>query len=258
MASCSRAVLSVMLISYVASQNICDPLSERKDCGFDGVTKESCEASYCCWFPVLPNPNNIPWCFYPSNLDSEVEREFDGGETAEVDAEEHFVLGKKQLFDAKDFGKAYEHLDEAIKLNPKHTQAIYHLGLLHHQREKFQFAVMAYQHALSLEQDQEMMGVYLHKMALAFAAQNNWNDAKGAFGEALQLRPKDGAIYRSFGLELEKLAGVGAGMGAGVDAAVGAAVGDTLAKATKAYSNAISLNPSDVVAHLHNGGVLNR
>jgi tetratricopeptide (TPR) repeat protein len=221
----------------LAAENGCDSNGKRKDCGFDGVTKETCEASYCCWSPVLPNPNSIPWCFYPTQLDSEVEREFDGGETAAEDADWHFNAGKKKLLH-KDFGHAYEHFDEAIKLNPNHVDAIHHLGILHHERGKFQFAIMAYQHALSLEQDTEKMGLYLHRMALAFAAQNNWKDAQGAFGEALQVRPRDATIYNTFARELEKR--------------------NMLAKSSKAYSNAISLDPSNAVSYIENAAVLTK
>ena len=30
-----------------------------------GTNQRSCEAVGCCWSPVNPNPNNLPWCFHP-------------------------------------------------------------------------------------------------------------------------------------------------------------------------------------------------
>lgn len=34
--------------------------SERKECGYYGITKEECLAKSCCWDPTVPNTK---WCF---------------------------------------------------------------------------------------------------------------------------------------------------------------------------------------------------
>ena len=137
------AVLAAISCSR-AQEDGCDPrASNRKDCGFDGVTKESCEAQYCCWAPVLPNPNNVPWCFYPLQMDSEVEVDFAGSSSSPGDADKHFELGRRYLHGrGRDLGKAYEALEEAIKINPLHANAIYHLGILHQKRERYPYAIM--------------------------------------------------------------------------------------------------------------------
>lgn len=44
----------------------CDP-NQRRDCGYVGVTQQQCEAKGCCWLPVNPNPQNLPWCVYHAN-----------------------------------------------------------------------------------------------------------------------------------------------------------------------------------------------
>jgi hypothetical protein len=35
-----------------------------KDCGWYGIDQNGCEKQGCCWRPVNPNPDNLPWCFY--------------------------------------------------------------------------------------------------------------------------------------------------------------------------------------------------
>ena len=43
----------------------CDPEGFRDDCGLPiGKSQQSCEAGGCCWAPVNPNPQNLPWCFH--------------------------------------------------------------------------------------------------------------------------------------------------------------------------------------------------
>lgn len=37
--------------------------SGRVDCAFSGVDEQGCVAKGCCWGPVTPNPDNLPWCF---------------------------------------------------------------------------------------------------------------------------------------------------------------------------------------------------
>ena len=51
------------------------PASHRKDCGFNGVNKSSCEARQgpagkpCCYEenPPAPNPHHYPWCFFQTS-----------------------------------------------------------------------------------------------------------------------------------------------------------------------------------------------
>lgn len=45
----------------------CNPTAQRSDCGHDGSTNASCIAKGCCWAPVNPNPQNLPWCFHSSS-----------------------------------------------------------------------------------------------------------------------------------------------------------------------------------------------
>eukprot|EP00756_Hemistasia_phaeocysticola_P037203 Hpha_TRINITY_DN16684_c0_g1::TRINITY_DN16684_c0_g1_i8::g.181381::m.181381/K01178/SGA1; glucoamylase len=42
----------------------CSGSTNKTDCGFMGITQDSCVAKGCCWVPVSPNPNNDPWCIY--------------------------------------------------------------------------------------------------------------------------------------------------------------------------------------------------
>eukprot|EP01012_Entosiphon_sulcatum_P031968 TRINITY_DN406_c0_g1_i1.p1 TRINITY_DN406_c0_g1~~TRINITY_DN406_c0_g1_i1.p1 ORF type:complete len:435 (-),score=67.90 TRINITY_DN406_c0_g1_i1:1243-2547(-) len=42
-------------------------VQRRVDCGFVGITEQQCVAQGCCWVPVSPNPDNLPWCFYPQS-----------------------------------------------------------------------------------------------------------------------------------------------------------------------------------------------
>lgn len=48
-----------------ASQcNVTAP-TERRDCGFSGITQSQCEDKGCCYHAVTPNPQHIPFCFHP-------------------------------------------------------------------------------------------------------------------------------------------------------------------------------------------------
>jgi len=49
--------------SDVDCNMVCD-LTKRNDCGFSGITQQECESKGCCYYPVDPNPGNVPWCFY--------------------------------------------------------------------------------------------------------------------------------------------------------------------------------------------------
>jgi len=52
--------------SDVQCAMVCD-LNKRSDCGYNGITQQDCEAKGCCYYPVDPNPGNVPWCFYKVN-----------------------------------------------------------------------------------------------------------------------------------------------------------------------------------------------
>lgn len=51
-----------------AQANNCTAVPEPKrvDCGFNGINETLCLTRECCWLPVDPNPNHIPWCFVPA------------------------------------------------------------------------------------------------------------------------------------------------------------------------------------------------
>ena len=47
----------------------CFPSNLRVDCSPDTpVNQQSCEAQTCCWDPIQPNPQNVPWCYYMNPL----------------------------------------------------------------------------------------------------------------------------------------------------------------------------------------------
>ncbi|KAM7133817.1 trefoil factor 1 [Molossus nigricans] len=46
--------------------------SQRKNCGFPGVTPSQCAAKGCCFDSTVPGH---PWCFYPSKVDDLPEEE---------------------------------------------------------------------------------------------------------------------------------------------------------------------------------------
>jgi hypothetical protein len=67
LASC--LLLPALLLSSASRGQECNVVeSERFDCGFDGVNEQSCQAEGCCWAPIEPNPNNVPWCYYDANF----------------------------------------------------------------------------------------------------------------------------------------------------------------------------------------------
>ena len=52
-----------------AAAPTCDPTAKRGDCGMPtGASQSSCEAGGCCWSPVDPNPNDLPWCFHSNGV----------------------------------------------------------------------------------------------------------------------------------------------------------------------------------------------
>lgn len=47
------------------NEELCYPNNLRMDCSKgESVNQASCEAKTCCWDPIQPNPQNLPWCFY--------------------------------------------------------------------------------------------------------------------------------------------------------------------------------------------------
>jgi hypothetical protein len=56
-------VATCCLVIGGAKAQTCDP-TNRMDCGFIGITQQQCQQKGCCWNPVNPNPNNLPFCFY--------------------------------------------------------------------------------------------------------------------------------------------------------------------------------------------------
>jgi glucoamylase len=64
-------VVALFVALAVAQQ--CDmSLDLRVDCGYMGIDQSKCEAKQCCWkparllFPQNEQPNDTPWCFFPS------------------------------------------------------------------------------------------------------------------------------------------------------------------------------------------------
>ena len=53
--------------SYALSDTCDVSSSDKLDCGHMGTNEPECLAANCCWQPVDPNPNNLPWCFFPSD-----------------------------------------------------------------------------------------------------------------------------------------------------------------------------------------------
>jgi hypothetical protein len=63
-------LVSLAALLAASSGQQCDvPNSDKFDCGFMGVNQATCEADGCCWEPVEPNPNNVPWCFYDASFE---------------------------------------------------------------------------------------------------------------------------------------------------------------------------------------------
>ena len=60
-------VCSCILLPFTTAQTCSASSEDRTDCGYAGVDQSSCEARGCCWAPVNPNPNNIPWCYYANS-----------------------------------------------------------------------------------------------------------------------------------------------------------------------------------------------
>jgi glucoamylase len=56
----------VCLLAFAASTlgQACNSSAARVDCGYSGINETQCESKSCCWSPVNPNPDNLPWCFY--------------------------------------------------------------------------------------------------------------------------------------------------------------------------------------------------
>ena len=50
-----------------SAQQTCDGSKQRQDCGFMGIDQGVCQARGCCWAPVNPNPDNLPFCFYKNS-----------------------------------------------------------------------------------------------------------------------------------------------------------------------------------------------
>eukprot|EP00731_Ephydatia_muelleri_P032176 Em0023g683a len=53
--------ISLALISLVSGQ-VCNPYTNRVDCGYVGITEGQCQSKGCCWYPT----DNVPWCFFKS------------------------------------------------------------------------------------------------------------------------------------------------------------------------------------------------
>ena len=58
---------NVILQRVQADDNCSNPVpdSEKKDCGFNGINETQCMERNCCWAPIIPNPHNYPYCYWP-------------------------------------------------------------------------------------------------------------------------------------------------------------------------------------------------
>ena len=61
-------IFFVILNGILAQQCLNDisMISQRKDCGFYGITNTICLSRGCCWSPLQPGTNG-PWCFSATN-----------------------------------------------------------------------------------------------------------------------------------------------------------------------------------------------
>ena len=68
------------MIQFAIGDAILD--TDKINCGWDGMHEDECYDRGCCWQPVWPNPDDIPWCFY---------------ETRKAISSVYFILQKRKI-----------------------------------------------------------------------------------------------------------------------------------------------------------------
>jgi tetratricopeptide (TPR) repeat protein len=119
---------------------------------------------------------------------------------------------------------------EALSINPIHTEALHYYGVLQHQRRDHAAAAELLDHALQLEPTD---AVCWSNRGLVAAALGRHEEARRCYWQALQLHPDLPDARNNLGVTLQ-------------------AQGD-LEGAVRQYRQALTLNPSFVDAHLNLG-----
>jgi len=63
-------ILLVGLVAFpclawgIQVEDECSAVTDRRECGHSGTDQAGCEAHGCCWSPLDPDPQELPWCFY--------------------------------------------------------------------------------------------------------------------------------------------------------------------------------------------------
>jgi len=65
----SLFLFSAALVASAYGQSCTVSNNDKIDCGFMGINEQTCQAEGCCWEPVEPNPNNVPWCFHNADYE---------------------------------------------------------------------------------------------------------------------------------------------------------------------------------------------
>ena len=144
---------------------------------------------------------------------------------------DYFILGNT-YDNQKEYIKAIQAYQKAIKLNPKYSDAYYNLGIMYVNEGQYDKAIEVYQKAIELNPKNDMA---YNNMGIAYESNNEHIKAIQSYQKAIKLNPKYSDAYYNLGIVYGKE--------------------DEYDKAIEVYQRAIELNPKNDKAY-NNIGVI--
>ncbi|MFB2898294.1 tetratricopeptide repeat protein [Aerosakkonemataceae cyanobacterium BLCC-F50] len=122
--------------------------------------------------------------------------------TAAQSAKDLFCRGTYE-FDEDRFGEAMTSFSQAIRLNPRHSNAYYYRGVIHHYQKRYPEAIANYNQALSIGTDQPV--IVLKSRASALASLGDYKQALEDLKLANTYKPNDRDTERALAFTFLKL-----------------------------------------------------
>ncbi len=163
-------------------------------------------------------------------LDKRVEATENSKPTDELTAWDYFRKGNRAALDEKDYNKAIDNYNMALKLNPEYAEAYYFRGYAYYELKDYGKAIEDYSKAIKLNPEYE---VVYHFRGITYRLLKEYDKAIEDYNKAIELNPREANVYYSRGFVYAYL--------------------KEYDKAIEDYSKAIELNPEDADLYYFRG-----
>ncbi len=115
----------------------------------------------------------------------------------------------KRLFEAKDYQRALQAFQQAVKAEPNNASAYNYLGLTYKKLGRYDEAAEAYVKAIQLQPQNH---VFLFNLGMLMYTVNSYSHAASAFRKAIELQPNDPDCHYMLGRTYAQLGNITASM----------------------------------------------